>query len=78
MGKKLNNRKKLNKIVQLYGTIPMIYFLRDYVGINEQLSALEMATHVDVKIMNFSLVFTAQIKIVNDLYLLFYQKNLKK
>ena len=66
MGKKLNNRKKLNKIVQLYGTIPMIYFLRDYVGINEQLSALEMATHVDVKIMNFSNVVSIPFDIVHS------------
>lgn len=44
MVKKLNNRKKLNKIVQLYGTVSMVYFLRDYVGIDEQLSALENAT----------------------------------
>ena len=66
MGKKLNNRKKLNKIVQLYGTIPMVYFLRDYVGINEQLSALEKATHVDVRIMNFSNVVSIPFEIVHS------------
>lgn len=66
MVKKLNNRKKLNKIVQLYGTVSMVYFLRDYVGIDEQLSALENATHVDVKIMNFSNVVSIPFEIVHS------------
>ena len=66
MVKKLNNRKKLNKIVQLYGTVSMVYFLRDYVGIDEQLSALENATHVDVKIMNFSNVVSIPFDIVHS------------
>ena len=66
MGKKLNNRKKLNKIIQLYGTVPMVYFLRDYAGINEQLSALENATHVDVRIMNFFNVVSIPFEIVHS------------
>ena len=50
--------KKQNRKFNRYETITMLTFLKDYVGITEQLNFLKKASHRDVKSIGFEGVIT--------------------
>lgn len=58
--------KKQNKKFNRYATITMQTFLKDYVGITEQLNILKRASHKDIKQIGFQNVITIAFENVDN------------
>lgn len=57
---------KQNRKFNKYETISMLVFLKDFVGITEQLKTLKKATHKDIKFLKFEKVIAVPFECVDN------------